>query len=136
MFTIKCDLCSSLQTEEDASKLTGTAITMNGMTRHACGTCMEILRTAFAVGKEGVQDPMKALAKVTSERDQLFRLSQARDQVQRGDFLSLEEISQAQRRYKLGNPLESPAPRLAGPGSARTQKTHALQGPKKHAKKR
>lgn len=129
MFSVKCDMCSTVQTEEEASNLTGTAITMNGVTRHACGTCMEILRTAFAIGKEGLQEPMKALVKITAERDQLFRLKQANDQVRGGGILSLEEMNQGRQRYILANPEVSSAPRLGGPGpESRPQTTKPMSG--------
>jgi hypothetical protein len=124
MFTTKCDMCGAIQTEEVAANLTGTAITMNGVTRHACGTCMTILRTAFAVGKEGMTEPMVALAKITEERDQLFRLKQANDEVRKGNILSFEEIAQGQKRYQISNPTERMAPGLEGPGpAARPEKT-------------
>jgi hypothetical protein len=141
MFSVKCDLCSTVQTEENASALSGTAITMNGVTRHACGPCMEILRTAFAIGKEGLQEPMKALVKITAERDQLFRLKQANDQVRSGGILSLEEMAQGRQRYMLANPVESTAPRLGGPApearpqTPKTSMMGRLLGNKKSPKK-
>lgn len=129
MFAVKCDLCGETQTEDDASKLTGTAISMNGVTRHACGSCMGVLRAAFAVGKEGLLDPLKALAKVTEERDRLFRLTQAHEQARQGNVLSLEEISQSQRRYGVLNPAEANAPRLEGPAApGRTEMTKPMSG--------
>lgn len=141
MFSVKCDLCGAIQTEEVAANLTGTAIAMNGVTRHACGTCMTILRTAFAVGKEGMTEPMAALAKVTEERDQLFRLKQANDQVRSGGILSLEEMAQGRQRYALANPSAPTAPRLGGPApetrpqTTKTSMIGRLLGGKKSPKK-
>lgn len=120
MFSTKCDLCGTTQTEEDASKLTGTAIAMNGSTRHACGTCMTILNTAFAIGKEGMSDPMKALAKMTSERDHLTRRLELVDHARSGQVLSMQEVFGGQKRFNLMNPQESGAPRLGGPATVPT----------------
>jgi hypothetical protein len=74
MFSQQCDLCPKLQTEDSPAKIQGTMFTMNGVSKFACGECRGILDAAFAVGAQGLREPMKALAEVTKERDQLLRL--------------------------------------------------------------
>lgn len=74
VFSQKCDLCGKIQTEEDHSRIKGTGYVMNGVTQFACGECAGILHAAFAVGVEGLRDPMLALAEVVKERDQYKRL--------------------------------------------------------------
>lgn len=109
VYSVKCGMCGALQTEEDPTKLSGTTITMNGVARHACGGCMEILRTAFSVGKEGMQDPIKALAAVTAERDALTRRVQSLQQVSAGDLVSLEEMAAQRKTLMLENPRFVPS---------------------------
>lgn len=74
MFSQKCDLCSVLQTEDNAAKIKGVAYSVNGVTKFSCAECKEMLDAAFTVGAEGLRDPLKALAKLTKERDALLRL--------------------------------------------------------------
>lgn len=74
LFSQKCDLCSKVQTEEEAHKIKGTSFSMNGTTQFACGECKEILHAAFSVGTGGLREPMLELAKVVKERDQYKRL--------------------------------------------------------------
>lgn len=74
LFSQKCDLCGNVQTEEDHSKISGTTIVMNGVSRFACAGCRDILHAAFSVGVGGLRDPMTKLAEVVKERDQLRRL--------------------------------------------------------------
>lgn len=74
MFSQQCDLCPKLQTEDNASKIKGTCFSMNGVTKFACIECKGMLDAAFTVCAEGLRDPLKALAKITKERDQLLRL--------------------------------------------------------------
>ncbi len=74
MFSQQCDLCLKLQTEDNASKIKGTCFSMNGVTKFACAECKGMLDAAFTVGAEGLREPLKALAEVTKERDQLLRL--------------------------------------------------------------
>lgn len=74
LFSQKCDLCPKIQTEEDAHKIKGTSVVMNGVAKFACGECRDMLQAAFAVGAEGLRDPILALSKATQEIADLKRL--------------------------------------------------------------
>lgn len=76
IFSEKCDLCGVVQTEENHSNIRGVKFSMNGVTKFACLECKEILDGAFTIGKDGLRDPMKMIASLTKERDQLLRLLQ------------------------------------------------------------
>lgn len=115
MFSSKCDMCGKIQSEDDATKLKGTNISMNGVTRHACETCVLVLKVAFEVGKDGLSDPMKALAAMEKEKDELNRRVQKLEQMGSGNVLAIEDIAMGQRKFQLINPFESTQPRL-GPG--------------------
>ena len=115
MFSTKCGMCGTIQTEEDASKLTGTSIVMNGVTKHACAVCVEILKVAFAAGKDAITDPQKALERLTAEKDQLQRKVQQLELMQGGGVLSLEEIGRNNRRITLDNPTRGGVPLLGMP---------------------
>lgn len=115
MFSTKCGMCGKIQTEEEASKLTGTSIVMNGVTKHACAVCVEILKVAFVAGKDGVTDPQKALERLVAERDQLQRKVAQLELMQSGGVLSLEEIGKNNRRIALDNPMRAGVPLLGVP---------------------
>lgn len=74
LFCQKCDLCPKVQTEENHANIKGVSLTMNGVTKFACLECKQMLDAAFSVGAEGLRDPLKALAAMTKERDQLLRM--------------------------------------------------------------
>lgn len=114
IFSSRCDMCGNVQTEDDPTKLKGTNISMNGTTRHACETCVKVLKVAFEVGKEGLSDPMKALAKMAEEKEGLQRQVQKLEQVGSGNVLAIEDIAAGQRRFDLMNPFQSMQPRLGG----------------------
>lgn len=114
MFVTKCGMCGATQLEEEASKLTGTAVVMNGVTRHACGTCVKILEMAFAAGKDGLTDPQKALEKMASEKEQLQRKVHQLEVMAGGGVLSLEEIGRQNKRIALDNPFKMGVPLVLG----------------------
>lgn len=123
IFSSRCDMCGNIQTEDDPTKLKGTNVSMNGATRHACETCVKVLKVAFEVGKEGLSDPMKALVKLTEEKEGLQRQVHKLEQVGSGNVLAIEDIAQGQRRFDLMNPFQSMQPRL---GERQAPVVHSL----------
>lgn len=114
IFSSKCDMCGNIQSEDDATKLKGTNISMNGVTRHACETCVTILKVSFEVGRAGIMDPMMAMDKLRTEKEALQRQVQKLEQVGSGNVLAIEDIAAGQRRFDLLNPFQSMQPRLGG----------------------
>jgi hypothetical protein len=106
LFSQKCDLCPKVQTEENHANIKGVSFMMNGTTKFCCLECKEMLDGAFSVGAEGLRDPLKALAAMTKERDQLLRmLQQAGMQKETGNAtLAGVEVDhlRAQRYNELG----------------------------------
>lgn len=76
LFSVKCDLCPKVQTEENHANIKGVSLTMNMVTKFACLECKQMLDAAFSVGAEGLRDPLLALAAMTKQRDQLLRMLQ------------------------------------------------------------
>lgn len=103
MFAVKCDLCKKVQTEEDAGKITGTTFSANGVTKHACGDCMEILNGVFAAGT-GVKEPIKALAAMAKERDDALRELEKVRFARSGQMLTIEDIAKQRQAHILANP--------------------------------
>lgn len=102
LFSQQCDLCPKVQTDADHTKIKGTSITMNGVTKFACGECQGILNAAFAVGADGLRDPILALSKVTKECEDLKRLlAQASVKREPGDLgmIGLELDHKSMQNY-------------------------------------
>lgn len=130
MFSSKCDMCGNIQSEDDATKLKGTNISLNGATRHACENCVVILKVAFEVGKDGLSDPIKALAAMEKKNDEMSRKVQKLEQMTSGNVLAIEDIAGQQRKFQLMNPFGSLQPRLTPALEAPSQPVvHSLPAP-------
>ncbi len=109
LFSQRCDLCQHVQTEDEPAKIQGTSFSMNGATKFACGECKKMLDAAFSVGAEGLRDPLKALAAMTAERDELKRLlTQATVRRDDGDLglIGVEFDHKQAQRFNAMSPSE------------------------------
>lgn len=142
LFTQKCDICSSIQTDEDPHKIKGTSVVMNGVAKFACGECRDLIHTAFSVGAEGIREPLLALAKVTKERDDLRRLlEQSRIQREAGtvSLVGVELDHKVGQKWNALSPQErfQPHNQLGmGPLPTATKKLDYKPDDKKKPKKK
>lgn len=105
IFSQKCDLCGSIQSEEDPTKIKGTSVMMNGVTRFVCGECRSILDTAFVIQKDGLRDTVLAMSKLVKENTELKRLlAQASVRREDGD-LGLISVDMSHREAQRWNGL-------------------------------
>lgn len=70
-FSVKCDMCGTVETSENGHGLTMARFVMNVETKHACRTCWEVLQGMFKAGIEGVRDPLKQVHRLTEQLDGL-----------------------------------------------------------------
>ena len=106
MHAVKCNQCGKVQVEEDPGKIKGTTYSANGVTKHACEECMEVWNGIFAAGAD-VKDPLKALARVTKERDEALRELEKIRFARSGQMLTIEDIAKQRKAHLLENPTGS-----------------------------
>jgi hypothetical protein len=73
MYAMKCDLCGEIQVKDQAHEIKGKTYTEDGKTMFSCEPCRGKLKTAMALGKGGLDDPLAAAGRLLEQKDGQIR---------------------------------------------------------------
>jgi hypothetical protein len=142
MFAMKCDLCGEIQVKEKAHEISGKTYSEDGKTKFSCSACQGKLMAALALGKGGLDDPLKAVAGLLEQRDDQIRRLEMGNAAKGGDLTGVADELRRKREGGgfipvAGLDFESQY-KHARLGRAGETKPHALEGPdqKDKSKKR
>lgn len=135
MYAMKCDLCGEIQVKDQAYEIKGKTYTEDGKTMFSCEPCRGKLKTAMALGKGGLDDPLKAVAGLLEMKDAQIRNIEMQASAKGGDMMGVADELRRKREGGafvpvLGLDFESQykhARGIATTGQTRPQ--HALPAP-------
>lgn len=91
MYAYECDLCKERQVEYRPTDIKGKTYTENGITKFSCASCDGKLKAALALGKDGLDDPLKHVGRLLAEKDEQLRLTQSVAEAKTGGFMGVAE---------------------------------------------
>lgn len=135
MYAMKCDLCGEVQVKDQAHEIKGKTYQEDGKTMFSCASCCGKLKTAMALGKGGLEDPLKAAAGLLEMKDNHIKNLEMQAKAKSGDMMGAADELRRKRENGgfipvIGLDFESQykaARGLATTGQTRPQ--HALPAP-------
>jgi hypothetical protein len=91
MYAMKCDMCGEVQVHEQAHQLKGRTYQENGTTKFSCTPCDGKLKAALALGKDGLDDPLKHVGRLLEQKDQEVRNLELRASAKAGDMMGVAD---------------------------------------------
>jgi hypothetical protein len=139
MFAMKCDLCEEIQVKEKAHEIRGKTYTEDGRTMFSCEACRGKLKTAMALGKGGLDDPLKAAAGLIEMKDQQMRNLEMQASAKSGDMMGVADELRKKREGGgfvpvAGLDFETQYKHARGIASTGHHKPHALPAPEPKSK--
>lgn len=91
MYAYKCDLCGEVQVKDLPHQIEGKTYTEDGVTKFSCRTCQGKLKAALALGKGGLDDPLKHVAGLLEKKEEEFRARETAAEMKSGGFLGVAD---------------------------------------------
>lgn len=91
MYAYECDLCKERQVEYSPTQIKGKTYTENGVTKFSCASCDGKMKAALALGKDGLDDPLKHVGRLLAQKDEQLRLTQSVAEAKTGGFMGVAE---------------------------------------------
>lgn len=91
MFAMRCDVCDEIQVKDEAHQIKGKTYTEDGKTMFSCEACRGKLKTAMALGKGGLDDPLKAVAGMLEQKDAQIRGIEMQAAAKSGDMMGVAD---------------------------------------------
>lgn len=91
MYAMKCDICEDIQVKEKAHEIRGKTYSEDGKTMFSCDACRGKLKTVLALGKGGLDDPLKAAAGLLEQKDNQIRNLELKASAKSGDMLGVAD---------------------------------------------
>jgi len=135
MYAMKCDICEDVQVKEKAHEIKGKTYQEDGKTMFSCDSCRGKLKTALALGKGGLDDPLKAAAGLLEMKDNHIKNLEMQASAKSGDMMGAAEELRKKRESGgfvpvLGLDFESQYKQVRGLATTgRTTPQHALPAP-------
>lgn len=136
MYAMKCDLCGEIQVKDQAHEIKGESYTEDGKTMFSCEPCRGKLKTAMALGKDGLNDPLKAAATLLEQKDGQIRNLEMHTSARSGDMMGVADELRKKREGGsfipvAGLDFEAQHRQMRGLASTGGEKPkHALPAPK------
>jgi len=142
MYAMKCDLCGEVQVKDEAHQIKGKTYTEDGKTMFSCEPCRGKLKTAMALGKGGLDDPLKAAAGLLEMKDSQIRNLELQGAASSGSLMGVADELRKKREGGsfipvAGLDFETQHRQMRGLASTGQQhKPHALPAPEPKGKPR
>lgn len=142
MFAMKCDLCEEIQVKEQAHEIKGKTYTEDGKTMFSCEACRGKLKAAMALGKGGLDDPLKSVAGLLEQKDGQIRNLELQNAASSGSLMGVADELRKKREGGgfipvAGLDFETQHKQMRGLASTgHTRPVHALPAPKTKGRKK
>lgn len=139
MYAMKCDICEDIQVKEKAHEINGKTYSENGKTMFSCSACSGKLKTALALGKGGLDDPLKAAAGLLEMKDQQIRNLEMQSAAKSGEMMGAADELRRKRESGgfipvMGLDFEAQYKHARSLPSTGHTKPHALPAPEPKGK--